>query len=199
MRMTACCLMPVLLGGAAGAVRFEDYPATPLFRGTPAHPRFVTPGQRQFRTAIEDEAKQGPNFAGRFRLVEWGCGTGCISIAVVDLLSGIVSDGPFGRLPKATIYLGPPPDPDTTGLFFRSDSRLLIASGCPNWKDCGVYYYDWNGISFRLITFAASGPGGDLTPCDTLRHAWRCAFLRIMCIQGAALRATSCGEALVTA
>lgn len=150
-RAFICSLIAGSLAGAAEKPQFETYPPIRSFEGKPARPRFATLGQRQFRTIIEDAVKQGPNFAGHFRLVEWGCGTGCLSIAVVDVASGLVYDGPFGRLPRGSIYLGPPPDPDTTGLSFRPESRLLIAAGCPNWDKCGEYYYDWTGNRFKLI------------------------------------------------
>jgi hypothetical protein len=143
--------LAALLCGSASVPRFEDYPSGKVFRGTPARPRFSTGGQRMFQTVIQDAVRQGPNFAGRFTLAEWGCGTGCVSVAVVEATTGVVYEGPFGRLPRGSIYLGPPPDPELTGLFFRRDSRLLVASGCPNRENCGTYYCEWLGNRFRLI------------------------------------------------
>lgn len=148
-----------LLWGAGDAPRFEDYPPDRVFHGTPVRLRFTAVGQRMFRTVIQDAVQRGPNFAGHFTLAEWGCGTGCLSIAVVDTESGVVYEGPFGKLPRASIYLGPPPDPESTGLFFYPNSRLLIAAGCPNRETCGRYYYEWLGNRFKLIARSRAGGG----------------------------------------
>src|ERR1035437_9384379 len=123
--------------------QFTEYPARSIFTGKPAPPVFQTPGQGMFRTMLREQAKGSPNCAGHYVIATWGCGTGCISVAIIDQQTGTVRDGPFGTLPRATLYLGPPPDPDSTGLLYRSDSRLLIARGCPNHKDCGAYFYEW--------------------------------------------------------
>lgn len=136
---------------AAEELRFEDYPASFAFAGKPAAPRLRTPGQRMFRTAIASAEEKGPNFAGAFTIAEWGCGTACVSFVVVDARSGAVYENPFGSVPKAAVYLGPPPDPASTGLSYRLDSRLLVVAGCPNWTACARYYYEWAGDRFKLV------------------------------------------------
>jgi hypothetical protein len=132
---------------------FEQYrvPPSALFRGTPAPPQFKTSGQRMFRTVIREATKKGPNFAGQYRIAEWGCGTGCEAIAIVDVKSGAIYDGPFGTLPKAGVYLGPNVDADETGMSYHLDSRLLVIRGCPNFTACGEYYYEWTGSRFNLL------------------------------------------------
>jgi hypothetical protein len=141
---------PIRFGGGpalrvGGCSTIPRIPAGSHVPRKPCPPAFATAGQRMFRTVIQEAARRGANFAGHFALAEWGCGTGCVSVAVVDAASGVVYDGPFGRLPRGSIYLGPPPDPELTGLFFHIDSRLLIAAGCPNRENCGTYYYEWVG------------------------------------------------------
>ena len=76
--------------------RFEQFSiaGTAIFRGIPADPRFETPGQRMYRTMIRLATKKGPNFAGHYTVAEWGCGTACEQIAVVDSQTGNVFDGP---------------------------------------------------------------------------------------------------------
>jgi hypothetical protein len=144
---------------------FDQYrvPPSALFKGTPAPPQFKTSGQRTFRTVIREAAQRGPNFAGHYRIAEWGCGTGCESIAIVDAGSGVVYDGPFGRLPKALVYLGPNVDEDKTGMSYRLDSRLFVVRGCPNFTACGEYYYEWTGGGFKLLreTPITPLPGSD--------------------------------------
>ncbi len=155
-------MLPVRLGivlfltcafaaGEAGDPKFEDYPAGPVFGGAPAAPKFRTSGQRMFRTAIREAEEKGPNFAGGYTIAEWGCGTGCVSFVVVNTKSGLVYDAPFGKLPRSTVYLGPPPDLASMGILYRLNSKLLVVVGCPNWKDCARYFYEWTGSGFKLL------------------------------------------------
>jgi hypothetical protein len=73
--------------------RFEDYPVTEVFKGTPAPPILATPVQREFRTRIrsgvstcegvwygswrDPNKKPGPNFSGHYFVIRWGCGSQC--------------------------------------------------------------------------------------------------------------------------
>ena len=147
---------------------FERYrvPPSALFKGTPAAPQFKTSGQRMFRTIIWEATRNGPNFAGHYTIAEWGCGTGCETIAIVDAKSGAVFDGPFGKLPKAPLYLGPHVDEDKTGMSYRLDSRLFVVRGCPNFTACGEYYYEWTASEFKLLlhTPIAPLPGSEEPP-----------------------------------
>src|SRR4029077_6203267 len=52
-------------GGASG---FARYPAAPRLQGTPARPKLVTKQARRFRTRLREEAAQGPNFNGHYRV-----------------------------------------------------------------------------------------------------------------------------------
>lgn len=77
---------------------FNEYPAGEIFKGRPAPPKLVRPGDRRFRTKIREGAEAGPNFAGHLSIAEWGCGASCVSIAVIDAQTGRVYPGPFGML-----------------------------------------------------------------------------------------------------
>ncbi len=46
------------------------------------------PDAKNFKSAIEGAAADGANFAGRYAVAEWGCGTNCQDHAVVDVKSG---------------------------------------------------------------------------------------------------------------
>ncbi len=131
--------------------QFKDYPETvpPKFKHAPLKLR--TPGQLRFKKVIREWVDRGVNFAGSYTLAEWGCGTGCVRMAVVNPRTGEVYDGPFGQLPYASFSLDPKLDVDTTGIFYHPDSRLFIARGCPNGKDCGAYFYEWTGKEFKKI------------------------------------------------
>ena len=41
-----------------------------------------------FKMTVTEQVAKGPNFAGHFRFVSWGCGTSCISYAVIDSITG---------------------------------------------------------------------------------------------------------------
>lgn len=42
----------------------------------------------RFRTTVSEQIAKGANFAGHFSFVSWGCGTSCISYAIIDLVTG---------------------------------------------------------------------------------------------------------------
>jgi hypothetical protein len=69
---------------------FSDFPAQQNFTGIPAMPMLRTAGQRLLRTQIREAARKGPNFAGHYTIAEWGCGTSCVSLAVIDAETGVV-------------------------------------------------------------------------------------------------------------
>ena len=156
--------------------RFEDFqvPATAIFKGTPAAPNFRTPGQRMYRTMIRQATTKGPNFAGHYTVAEWGCGTACLQIAVVDMQSGTAYDGPVGIPPNGAIYLGPNVEHDKTGIFYRIDSSLFIVVGCPNFKNCGRFYYEWSGKQFKLLRQIPMKPlpGSENYQSPTIRDAY---------------------------
>jgi len=152
--LTASLLLSVLLGQNKPAPKtpdFTDYPVSAIFHGAPAAPKLSTPGQRMFRTMIRQGAAKGANFAGHYAIAEWGCGTACVQIAVVDIQSGAVYEGPFGTLPKAYIAYGTNPEDIETGILYRPDSELFVARGCPSDQQPGTYYYRWAGSAFTLL------------------------------------------------
>jgi hypothetical protein len=132
--------------------RFEDYSVTEIFKGPPAPPKLRRSGDRLFRTRIREGAAKGPNFAGKFTIAEWGCGSGCVSIAIVDAKDGRIFDAPFSALAWGVPMMTESVEP----LAFKLDSRLLIARGCPEEENCGFYYYEWMGTKFKLIRKVAA-------------------------------------------
>src|SRR5215469_1656092 len=133
------------------SLKFEDYAAATDFKGKPAIPILTTRFARMFRTQIRDAAKKGPNFAGHYTIAEWGCGSGCVSMAVVDAASGRVFAVPFKSLAL------PLPENanarELQGLVYKVNSRLFIADGCPEEVKCGTYYYEWTANRFKLLRY----------------------------------------------
>jgi hypothetical protein len=165
-RITLATVM--LLGAAPGqnrsskkAPKFADYPVSRIFQGAPAAPKLLTAGRR-FRTKIRQSVRRGANFAGHYTVAEWGCGTSCVQIPVVDTQTGDVYEGPFGTLPQGYMGYGINFE-EETDIFYRRDSALFIARGCPNDKQCAAYYYRWTGSEFTLLCRIPMHPllGGD--------------------------------------
>jgi hypothetical protein len=67
-----------------------------------------------FKTAIDEAVAAGPNFAGKYAVAQWGCGTGCQGHAVVNVESGkIIAFGPqteagLGLSPESPIMITNP-------------------------------------------------------------------------------------------
>jgi hypothetical protein len=72
-----------------------------LYGGPIAPVDFVGTNLKQadnFKAAITEAVAKGPNFAGKYVVAQWGCGTGCQGHAVVNVESGkIIAFGPETR------------------------------------------------------------------------------------------------------
>jgi hypothetical protein len=92
---------------------FADYPSTEVFTGRAA-PVLLDSARygRTYRTRLRDGARKGPNFAGAFTVVVWGCGSSC--------QVGVVINANTGALSRQTLRA-------TNGVEYRRESRLLIA------------------------------------------------------------------------
>jgi len=135
--------------------QFSDYPAGPLFTGRPAVPILATKLQRMHRSQFRFGAREQANFAGQYKIVEWGCGSPCRTFAVADLKTGAVYDPPFDSVgPDLSQPGGAGSD---WGLEYQPHSRLLIAKGCPE-EPCGTYYYEWTNEKFTLVRVVPNQP-----------------------------------------
>jgi hypothetical protein len=128
--------------------RFEDYPARGVHRGAVAPVRLDSRKARMFRTRLSEDSRGGPNFAGRYALVVWGCGTGCAQMGVVDSKTGRVYFPPveYMDIPDTE-------DAQARSRVFRLDSRMLVIT--KNHYDgrgtYTAYYYLFDGGRFRLL------------------------------------------------
>src|SRR5258708_1932836 len=97
------------LEGAAPV--FADYPVATIYSGS-AHAVDLAsdPGARRFRTRLREGATSPPDFAGHYKVIQWGCGTSCQQTAIVDLVTGRVFFAP------ASIV----------GVDHRADSLLFV-------------------------------------------------------------------------
>ena len=159
--------------------RFEDYPVTEMFTDTPAAPVLSIPETRRYRTRIQNGLKKGsdvwigtsknpsravgPNFAGKYFVIRWGCGSQCVMMATVDAKTGTIYEPPLANKGSLNVPLDNLSDME---VDFRSNSSLLVLrNACRNFKDrnsCGVYYFDWKNNSFALVKFVRVNPLKDL-------------------------------------
>lgn len=131
--------------------RFEDYPVREVYRGRVARVVLDADG-RAFRTRLREAAKGRPNFAGRYIVTGWGCGTGCMVGAVLDAKTGRVYWFPH---PAYADYDAPD---DFEPVRFRLDSRLFVMFGARSEKEeeeneMGTHYYEFVGGRFRRVRF----------------------------------------------
>jgi hypothetical protein len=145
------CLFSISIIGISSQQKelsFEDFPVKRVFRNKPIQPD-VTRGQaRSFRTEIQRQARSGPNFAGNYTFVNWGCGTCCSQFAIVDAISGRVYFPGFNVTCTNTSQ-GMGHD-----FQYRINSDLLIMMGSRNGKGGGKYYYRWRNNRLNFIRTA---------------------------------------------
>lgn len=125
--------------------KFDDYLVTEEFRGVPVPVQLRSARYgRTFRTRLREAARGGPNFAGTFTVVIWGCGAPCQMVALIDARSG--------RLSRQLLQT-------SNGVEFRANSRLILADPVrpgdpPNQKcaACGTpAAYLWTGTDFQPV------------------------------------------------
>lgn len=108
---------------------------------------------KKYKTILSGELRNGPNFSGKYRISQIGCGASCVEVAIIDCETGRVFD------PK--IYVDGAHKWVKSGMLeFKDDSALLIVSGCLNEKSnkCGFHYFQWTGSDLKLIQFKALKP-----------------------------------------
>lgn len=127
---------------------FEDYPVRRIYKGPAARVRLDSPRARMFRTRLREDSRGGPNFAGRYAFVLWGCGTGCAQSAVVDVATGRVFFTPLEY--HDILDVG---DESARRHFFRLESRLLILTKTSYDREGSyiAYSYLFDGGRFRLL------------------------------------------------
>lgn len=142
-------LNAIVVAAATPAPEFSRYPAVPERIPKPKDPDVRRGQAHRYRTMIRIGAVQGPDFAGHYTLVTWGCGVACQGFAIVDARTGQV------HFPKALALNAYQAVTDGTPPFaYRLDSTLLVVAGSPDdGRPAGLYYYRWTGSELRLLRF----------------------------------------------
>jgi len=150
---------------------------TETFSGKPADPILATPQEREYRTRIRNGvstgsdvwsgswhnpiSKPGPNFAGHYFVIRWGCGSQCVLMAIVDAKTGRVYGPPLSSPGIQELYL-PLDNLGESEVDFRLDSNLMVLrEACGDFKDrskCGIYYFNWKDNHFELLKFIYVNP-----------------------------------------
>jgi hypothetical protein len=153
------------------APRFRDYPATPYVGPTAAPDVRSDSRSRMYRTQLREWAKEKPNFAGRYILATWGCGTSCTQLAIIDASTGKVFH-PLGArmnwvidVHHKLLVAGEPSTrrADFGALRYSTDSRLLVLIGTPEGRreNHGISYFVWENEALRRIRFVSKASHAD--------------------------------------
>ncbi len=142
----------------AQAPAFEAYP---VGREVIANPKLNLASNliaRKYRTVLRLAITEGPNFAGHYRLIHWGCGTSCAMFAVVNLKTGrVITPEGFSAVSGVNFYddeFLPDTESDGWGFRHKSVSKLLVVAGAllsENDSKEGAFYFLLNGETLRLI------------------------------------------------
>ena len=127
---------------------FEQYPVKNIYKGKTATPILKDKDAKLYRTAIREGSIDGPNFAGEFTIVTYGCGACCKGFFIVSARTGKVYKRPFF---VTCHYIEGVPGDGLADLDYRLDSKLLIVTGARDGKDGGEYYYLWEKDHLKLV------------------------------------------------
>ena len=95
-----------------------EFAMTDVYSGPAQLPDFRGRDRKynSYRTRLSEAAKKGPNFAGRYRILRIGCGTGCTNNFIIDVATGEVFEVPVGGEDQQQVV-----------LKYDIGSRLLFA------------------------------------------------------------------------
>lgn len=143
---------------AASAPKPENYPASIIPNIVPAKPQVVSKHAKLFKAKITEGAKLGPNFAGHYTVVRWGCGMDSFMFVVVDAITGKIYEPPEECITLAgqTDDDKPPPGFNNDNPSYSLNSKLLLTVGVkdstvadPYGRALKIYLFDQN--KFKLV------------------------------------------------
>ena len=143
---------------------FKDY-AAPVYKGRATALKLTTRQARGYRTRLREGARRAVNFAGRYKLHTWSCGTGCLQTAFIDAKTGDVFFPEELNGFIACYYQPEAVESLEEALQFQKGSRLIVMSGYPMSErgktepKKGLYYYEWTGGELKLLKFVEKSEG----------------------------------------
>ena len=126
-----------------------SFPVHARFAGKTVMPDFRGRDREfsSFRTRIRDGMREGPNFAGRYTLIQIGCGAGCSFVILADNQTGRPVSFPRGG--EEHMYLS---------LDYRRDSRLVAAQWLDNGTSkCVVEFFDFDKDAWKPVSKTEMG------------------------------------------
>lgn len=127
-------------------LKFADFQPERFHSGKPVLPGFKGDDEwaRTFRTRIKDGVEEGPNFAGRYTIIEIGCGTSCRFGVLVDASNGDVLEFPLGGEENYQLE-----------MTYTVESTLLKAvwkdTPSGNYETCVKQDYGLEGNQLKLL------------------------------------------------
>lgn len=127
--------------------RFTDFPATSSTLSKSVNPDFSgSPSMKKYKANILKRYTGKVNFGGAYQVVTWGCGTGCLTGAVVDLRNGKVYELPelgANNCGRESVHA------KDDRMIIRKNSRLLLSAGCgtpegDNPSEVNYKAYEWD-------------------------------------------------------
>jgi hypothetical protein len=133
---------------------FQRYSVPMTKRNSTPSPPDVRAGRAHlYRTVIRNGAREGPNFADHYTIIEFGCGAATACLAISDATTGkVYFPNEVSSIEALFVDTG---SLDIKSLNYRRNSRLLVGIGSPNGRirRAGVGYYVWRSGRLTLIHF----------------------------------------------
>lgn len=148
--------MPVLK--PVSSLALSQYPAQPVMEPrTGAAIISSSLGLSEFHRAVRSEAAKGPDFAGRYAIVRWTCGSNCSNQVIADVKTGTRYETPFVGISQCIELTGFATD----DIERRADSLMVIVRGSLEIQrdrgsflddgPCGTFAYLWQKRHLSLI------------------------------------------------
>lgn len=148
--MPALALSDVRLG----QLNFEDYPQKGTLGGEISFPDFTGRDKwaRMYRTRITDGIKSGMNFAGKYAIIEIGCGTSCRHAYVVDLTNDKVFDFPYGGEDYYEMNLIYYPWSSLVQVQWQFERDAVYSPKGEFLAKCIAQDLEWSGSDFKVLS-----------------------------------------------
>lgn len=137
--MKKMILAALVVAATASIAPYSHAQQIPVYRGAVKYPDFAgrDKAYAYLRTRIVEEMRTGPNFAGRYAVLQLGCGSGCSSVLVADVSTGRVYGFPYG----GEIY-------QMMTLTYDIKSNFITAKWVNEKDKCEADDLLWNGARF---------------------------------------------------
>ena len=134
------------------APKFEDYRTEAIDTRKRGEIDLSDPQATRYRTVLRSWLKRGPNFNTIYSVATWGCGTGCIQIAVINCKTGrTIFPDEFTTIDAGHVYYKGP----IRAVYFKINSSLIVISGAldEDKSKYGIHYYQLKNNKLIPIRF----------------------------------------------